>query len=331
MSRNYARTLESETPFATIIVPTLNEEEHIARCLEAIIGVSYPSNLYEVIVVDNGSTDRTVDKIRDYPVTLIECPGLRVGAVRNAGVARAKGEVIGFVDGDCVVPKDWLNAGISALSDGSVGAVGGDCILPEVTTWVEDAWVLQRKPLSGSEHLLRGGSILITRAVFLQAGGFDEAISAGEDTDLTRRVRSIGFNTQLIEGCAVVHLGYPKDLYYFTKRQVWHSSNALSKANIASADKTLILTMLFISSIFLTIVSVFFSGELALYGLILSLLCPLILSVKRLKRSGWPLVSVFKLVQVYVLDVFYLIGRSVGTMRSFLALLGVIDREKTYY
>ena len=92
----------------SVIIPTLNEEKRISDTLEAIYsGTLIPS---EIIVVDGGSSDCTVRIIKEkYPdVVLLNNPERTAAAGRNIGIKKAKGDIIAFTDGDCIVDRDWL-------------------------------------------------------------------------------------------------------------------------------------------------------------------------------------------------------------------------------
>lgn len=117
-------------PSVSIIVPAHNEEEVIERCLEALVNVNYPRR--ELIVVDDGSTDRTYEKASKYAarglVKLVrreKVSGRKAIAV-NYGLKFARGDVIAVVDADTVVGKDSLTEVIQPLLEEGVGAVAGN-------------------------------------------------------------------------------------------------------------------------------------------------------------------------------------------------------------
>ena len=103
----------------SIVIPALNEEKYIGKCLESLLELNTPLESYEAIVVDNGSTDRTVEIAYSFKdrmkLKIFEKPGINISALRNFGVKHASGEVIGFLDADCTVSKDWLNNAVKQL------------------------------------------------------------------------------------------------------------------------------------------------------------------------------------------------------------------------
>ena len=115
------------TPRISIVIPVWNGETRIAATLDALSRQTAPDNLFEVIVVDNGSTDGTVDIVRRYPfVTLLSEPQPGSYRARNRGVAVAKGEYILFTDGDCIPVPEWVEEALKEIGkDPGVGIWAG--------------------------------------------------------------------------------------------------------------------------------------------------------------------------------------------------------------
>lgn len=238
-------------PFVSVVVPAFNEEQYVARCLESLKNVDYPENKYEIILVDNGSTDNTVNVAKKLGVKVLVKPLVNVGAVRNYGVEESTGSILAFVDADCTVPSRWLKSAIEILEcKAGVGAVGGGCLVPANSTWVEKTWVLESNEDVESSNSLPGASFIMNRDLFLSLNGFDEAIVAGEDDDLSNKIKSKGFELIKHKDCYVEHLGYPKTLSEIMKRQVWHGKNQLEVAD-GITDKMLLFTHCFLMSFLL--------------------------------------------------------------------------------
>jgi glycosyltransferase involved in cell wall biosynthesis len=111
-------------PLVSVIIPTHNEADRIAQCLKSVFATRYPS--LEVIVVDDHSSDNTVEVASSYPVKLVrrEFRG-GTSVARNEGLKDAQGEIVAFVDADCEVNADWLTLLMSHYTDQNVVGAGG--------------------------------------------------------------------------------------------------------------------------------------------------------------------------------------------------------------
>jgi len=107
----------------SIIIPTLNEEELIADCLQSLRNQSFKD--FEIIVIDGGSTDRTVEIAKEYTDKVILAPDSKIGEARLIGVKEASGNIIVSTDADTVHPPFWLQNLVRHFNDPEVVAVGG--------------------------------------------------------------------------------------------------------------------------------------------------------------------------------------------------------------
>ena len=302
----------------SIIVPAYNESDYIEACLTSLLSIDYPKERLEIIVVDNGSSDDTVEKARSFPVKVVEKTSGKVGSVRNYGVGQSSGEVIAFIDSDCVANKDWLKASLIKLSSDTVGAVGGACMLRENPNWVESAWIINSFPREGVANILAGSSMIMSRETFLSAGKFDEKINAGEDTKLSEAIKDLGLSLEWISEAAVIHLGYPRTVLSFSKREFWQASSFLQSNTGFLKDKTFVLITVYLISLLIFPFSLFMSGVLPVVLVGFLLLIPLLFSLKRIYRYKvrWLVVGAKKLLQIYSLDNIYCLSRALGLLVS---------------
>lgn len=184
----------------SILVPAYNEEQSIASCLNSLVSVAYDDK--EIIVVDDASTDRTVqavEKFLDKGVILVrrEKNGGRAAAL-NTGLKQAMGDVIITTDADTVVPSDWLQRFTSCFEQQGVVAVGGayqaynkDKPLANATSILDQ--ILNgvfRKSLIPNK--LSGVNSAIRRNALLHFGGFNENSWWSEDSELGWKLERTG-------------------------------------------------------------------------------------------------------------------------------------------
>jgi glycosyltransferase involved in cell wall biosynthesis len=176
----------------SLIVPACNEERLIGRTLGALHAAATAlKEPYEIIVVDDGSTDATSAIAVREGARVLRVNHRQIAAVRNAGAAEAAGELLVFVDADTDVPGTVLGAAVHAMRNGAVG--GGararfDDPVPLYGRALAWSWLrLQR-----FGHLASGCFIFCTRKAFEAVGGFDQTLYAAEDVALSRRLRKLG-------------------------------------------------------------------------------------------------------------------------------------------
>ncbi len=186
-------------PFISVIVPVFNGEETIEECIQSLLNLSYPEDRYEIIIVDNKSTDNTKKIVEKYPVKLLLETKRGSYAARNAGIRTAKGDILAFTDSDCIVDKNWLKYIIKKFDDAEVGGVGGKVIAYNPVTIVEQyttkfSGVLDQETFVGyKEPFIVTANAAYRRDVLYKVGLFDESFVSGGDVDLGWRVSWQGF------------------------------------------------------------------------------------------------------------------------------------------
>jgi len=185
----------------SIVIPAHNEEESIASTLGAVCALEYPD--FEVIVVDNASSDKTGEIARTFPVTVVREDRKGLLFARERGRQAATGEIIANVDADCLPSKNWLSKNVPYFSDSHVAAVSGpydyfdgtrffrfSSLLIQKTTYVFLNKILNYTHKGG---VLIGGNNMIRASVLADIGGYDTSILFyGEDTNTAKRVSSKG-------------------------------------------------------------------------------------------------------------------------------------------
>ena len=196
----------TNNPLVSVVIPARNAAPTITATLRGLAEQNDDHDL-EVLVVDDGSTDATVDVVAasGMPARVVQGPGTGAGAARNAGAAAARGQVIAFTDADCVPQPDWLEQGLKAMCNGLdlvQGVVRAD---PAMTRGPFDrtVWVVAETGLYETANLF------VKRDLFETLGGFQDFIEdggrpLGEDVWFGWRARRsrarVGFSER-----AVVH------------------------------------------------------------------------------------------------------------------------------
>jgi len=189
-------------PFVSIIVCSYNGAKTLAECLESLGRIDYPN--YEVILVDDGSTDNTPEIAARFPdVRYVHQTNHGLSHARNHGARIAKGEIFAYTDSDCMADPDWLYYLLTTLLGGNYAGVGGPNVSPPAQNWVQAC--VAAAP-GGPSHVLLtdtvaehipGCNMAWYRWAFENIGGFDpEYHKAGDDVDFCWRVQQAGHAIQ---------------------------------------------------------------------------------------------------------------------------------------
>ncbi|MGC9031524.1 MAG: glycosyltransferase [Minisyncoccia bacterium] len=188
---------KQKNPFISVVIPALNEEKFLPLALESLKKQDYKN--FEIIVVDNGSTDNTTKIALSFGARVIKELKKGAGAARQKGFLNAKGDIIATTDADTVLPPNWLSEIVKKFQeDENVSAFGGLWNLYSgtwfskwaVKNFIFFVWKLDKKLLGGWS--LPGCNMAVRKEDFLRIGGFNTNIKLGEDADLSQRLKSIG-------------------------------------------------------------------------------------------------------------------------------------------
>ncbi|HIH72978.1 MAG: Glycosyl transferase [Thermococcales archaeon 44_46] len=225
--------------YVSIAVPTYNRKKKLQQCLKALVNQNYPKERYEIIVVDDGSTDGTYEFLQEKRKEIQNLRVLRQqnkgpAAARNLGIKNARGEIIFFVDDDVIVPNNWIREFLNVFSKyPEVVAVSGYVEAPEeilkknIFARYEAymsrlAYNMPRTIYIGSFETFGGATcnVAYKREVLEEVGGFDETfpVAAGEDADLKLRIALKGYKFAFIPLKAIHIQDYT--LKGFWKQQV---------------------------------------------------------------------------------------------------------------
>lgn len=185
----------------SIIIPAYNEEKYIGKTIEAALKMDYPD--FEIIVVDNNSTDRTTEIAKAYPVKVLFEPNKGTQWTRECGRKAATGEIIGNIDADCIPHVDWIKVGVKYFEDPSVVTVTGPYDYYDaspVFRWITlnfQRFIYKLTnfvcTITGKGGILTGGNCLLRHETLRKIGGYNTSILFyGDDTDTVKRMTEYG-------------------------------------------------------------------------------------------------------------------------------------------
>jgi glycosyltransferase involved in cell wall biosynthesis len=195
------------TPRVSFVIIAYNEQENIRRCVQSILGQSSPCP-FEIIVVDDGSVDRTAEVLAEVASGV---PNLRAvslgrnqgrGQARQAGISAARGELIAMVDADIVIPPHWLTRVLAALDTG-YDAVGGIAVPDGDCAYLGSRFGLSPRVRAHSVTV-SGGNGLYRREVF-DVTPVDASLRNGEDIALVKAMEAKGFRLMCLSDLVVEH------------------------------------------------------------------------------------------------------------------------------
>lgn len=223
------------SPSVAVVIPTLNEERHIGRCLAALMALDYPRDSLRIRVVDNFSADRTVQIAKEYGVEVVQLPKSTIAASRNCGAQGAGEDIVAFLDADCVPAPSWLREGVKHFASVGVVAVGAyPGVLEDESNTLQKTWAEISRRAGNDVHAvswLPSANLLVRGEVFSRIGGFNEAMATCEDVDLSYRLSEMG--AVLYDPAVLVyHLREPSDFKELFRKEVWHAKSNF--AGIAS-------------------------------------------------------------------------------------------------
>ncbi len=193
----------------TVAIPCYNGALHIGAAIESVLEQIRPAD--EVLVVDDGSTDGSIEVIRRYPVRLIQHDGNRGLAVaRNSAVQEAEGDIIVFIDADAVADPAMVGVLLSGYDDPRIGGVGGQGVEANVHS-LADRWRARHASQSHGNiakdvEFLFGLCMSFRLDALREIGGFDPAFRTNaEDVDVGLRLRKAGYRLRYLPDARVYH------------------------------------------------------------------------------------------------------------------------------
>jgi glycosyltransferase involved in cell wall biosynthesis len=270
-------------PGVSIIVTTFNSEATIDQCLNSILDLDYPKELLEVIVVDGGSTDKTIDQVKSHPVKLVYSQ-LNPPAAYNLVLKTVKNDTIGLIDSDAKVERSWLQKLVVHLNDTKVAGASGT-----VETWNKESLVprvigyelnYRYQKLPNYIERVATMNLLLKKKYIMEIDGFDETLPTQYDTDIGARLANKGYKISFEPEAKCFHFHRPT-LWSFFKQQYKYGQNTwklyLKHPKLAKGDKITdwwmnIQPVLFSSAIILLIITIVTSFHIIPLTILLAIL-----------------------------------------------------------
>ncbi len=177
----------------SVVIPAYNEERLIKRCLKAVFKQTFPQTEYEVVVVDNNSTDETAEIVqKSFPqARLIKETEQGVVFARIRGVNEAQGKIIAMTDADTVVPPSWLDKLAKAYAEKEVVAVGGTTDFAYKNNFIRFCQFFINH-FNLTFRTFPGQNMSFRRDAYFKCGGFSTKINLCEDFYLSVKIKKIG-------------------------------------------------------------------------------------------------------------------------------------------
>lgn len=315
-------------PSVSVIIPVYNRETVIGSVIRALLNQNQPPT--EIIVVDDGSKDRTAEIVRSYPVRYIIQENKGPASARNRGFKESSGDIIVFIDSDCIARDDLILNLLEGFDSPEVGAVAGsyDIANPEnlLARLIHEEIKWRHSRLGKYTRAFGSYCVAIRRDVLQRAGGFDESykMACAEDTDLSYRILKMGYKIRFTPDAVVAHY-HPENLMGYLRVQsnhgYWRMKLYKNHRDMMKGDDYTILKDILELPLAL---SVIFSIPFILTRSIYLFFLPL---------STLFLLQLFPAIQISIMkkDVKYLYFSGLGFIRSFARLFGMIRGVWTFW
>jgi glycosyltransferase involved in cell wall biosynthesis len=201
-------------PFVSVIIPVFNDSERLKQCLSALQFQTYSSTNYEIIVIDNNSTEKIAEVTRPFKhVKLIFEKQKGSYSARNRGIEESSGKIIVFTDSDCRPEPDWLEKGVKKLLENpDCGIVGGkitfffaDQDSPTMSEVYESLTYLNQSHFVENLHFSATANLFTRRRIFDEVGLFSPDLLSGGDFEWGQRVFAGGWQLIYAEDVRVKH------------------------------------------------------------------------------------------------------------------------------
>lgn len=288
-------------PYASVVIPVFNGGASLAGCLDALDNQTVDRELYEVIVVDDGSRDGSASIAASHGSSVVRQRHQGAASARNTGARQARGDILLFTDADCEPAPDWIEKMLTRFEDPELVGVKGAYKTRQSSLVARFAQAefeekydrMKRRPVIDFVDTYSAG---YRRDTFRRIGGFDPAIRYVEDQELSFRLALAGCKLQF-EPAAVVYHQHPVSVWQYCLRKAqfarWkvgvlrnYPSKLVSDSYTPWTQKAQIILLPALACLSLATAAGALNWRLLLIPAVLGLLSALPLGI-RAARQGW--------------------------------------------
>ncbi len=215
----------------SVVIPSYNSAATLGQCLDALLDQTFARDAYEIIVVDDGSTDATAQVAKARNVRVIRQANCGAGAARNTGAQHAAGDIVVFVDADSVPDRRFVASLAAPFADPTIVGASGEKKTLQTNVWarlvqLEYDFKYDRIAAHSTIDFVDSSTAAYRREVFLAHGGFDARMREAEDTELSFRLAEQGCKMVLVRDAIAYHT-HPESLVAYLVRKyhyaVWRA------------------------------------------------------------------------------------------------------------
>lgn len=303
----------------SFVIPSLNEEQMIGKTIDHIKLYTPDSLDYEIIVADNGSTDKTIEIIKGKDVSFFINKTKTIADLRNSGTKMASGDILIFIDADVFLTKKWqINIGkvLESLATQPNQVTGSRCVIEDDNNWILNHWFKHMQTQQGG--YINSGHLITSKYLFNKIGGFSKDLETAEDWDFSEKAKKAGAKIIDNKHLVATHSGYPKNLKTFIRREKWHGKGDMRSWSAFGSSKTAIAAFIHLLIGFISIVWSIHSANVLplIFYLLVALLMSLIISVLK-----FGFLSPIGQIKTSILSYCYILGRSLSVLERIKSII----------
>jgi mycofactocin system glycosyltransferase len=282
-------------PTVSVIVPVKDRPEDILECVQSLVNLNYPEDKLEIIVVDDGSRKSIGDIIAQFNINLVRIDSSQgASTCRNIGAECAGGDILAFLDADCMADENWLKDLVPFLEIKGIGAAGG-FVDSHYNKSVLDRYERSFSSLNmGKRTIFEGNTesnfyiptcnLLVKRDVYISTGGFKAGMHVGEDVDFCWRMRKGGDILIYVPVGKVAHKHRNKLFQMLKRRKEYGTSEAPLYYTHRDKKKRFPVSVYAILSLLALVIAVVLKNPFILSGIVIFLGLDLYRKFTRLRR-----------------------------------------------